>query len=80
MEVRIGPRCFLLYSYDTLVGANIGGTCKRVANTWGPTTGKHINTDMRIQHYEVVDANTLSEFVNTGLATYFQDQLRERFL
>lgn len=80
MEVQIGPHCYLMYSYNTLVGAMLNGKGRRIKNTWGPTTGKHIKSDLHIDHYEVVDAKVLAEFVNEHLSLYFQDQLRERFL
>jgi hypothetical protein len=44
----------LYFSYRTLVGVSGPGTRVRCHNTWGPTTGKHINNDLDIRHFDIV--------------------------
>lgn len=42
-EVTVG-RILYYFSYDTIVGFQVGGNRPVVReNIWGPTTGKHIN-------------------------------------
>ena len=37
------PSCQLAFSYETLIGVAYGGRWYIAKNTWGPTTGKHLN-------------------------------------
>ena len=42
LELRIGS-LWLMFSYDTIVAFNDGAGLKVCQNTWGATTGKHLN-------------------------------------
>jgi len=62
--VTIGP-VSLYFSYETLIGASNGTHTVRVANSWGPTTGRHFN-DLGIKDALIVES--LDEFVTYALA------------
>jgi len=48
------PHGSLMFSYETCIGFDLRGKKGRLANDWGPTTGRHMN-DLGIKHFPVID-------------------------
>ena len=51
----------LHFSYNTLIGIQGGGVAMRRANVWGPTTGRHIRSDLNIGHLPEVGEEEIEE-------------------
>ena len=43
----------LFFSYETLIAVRQGAVRKRLANHWGPTTGRHFN-ELGCRDFEIV--------------------------
>lgn len=57
----------LFFSYNTLIGVwnSATGERGRVANTWGPTTGRHFR-ELGCDGFPIVDAATLETIAKGG--------------
>ena len=72
-EVELGEDLTLLFSYKTLVAAMIrcGDSAKmkffKVKNTWGPTTGRHINAFVQCRDSETVEPERLADLVSDAM-------------
>lgn len=53
-------------SYETIIGCATYDERVRLRNSWGPTTGRHIN-DMGIHDFKEVDDHYLSELVKRAI-------------
>jgi thioesterase domain-containing protein len=47
----------------------------RCHNTWGPTTGKHINNDLDIRHFDIVEEHQLSTIADRLLEQRVRDRV-----
>ena len=57
--IRIGGHAFLT-SYETVIAYSGNLGCCRLANTWGQTTGRHIN-DAGARNFKVVEPKELHQ-------------------
>ena len=57
----------LFFSYETLIAVRSVEGCYRVENSWGPTTGRHIN-EMSCRNFKVVSREKLQDFAMASLA------------
>lgn len=56
----------LFFSYETLIGAHTIEKQMRIENTWGPTTGKHINR-LGMSDFTIVSEDELIEEIVNAL-------------
>lgn len=69
--VTIGQREYF-FSYETCIAYRGPGSCSdswraiRIANHWGPTTGRHF-TDLGCKNFETVDDAAFNSFVESTL-------------
>lgn len=57
------------FSYDTCIAMSYNGERIRLDNTWGPTTGKHIN-QLGVREFKVVDDTQFAEAVHAAVREY----------
>lgn len=67
----------LAISYTTIIAASDGWTKVRLANTWGPTTGRHFR-DTATDNFKVVEEAEFDEFIKTTLFKISLKQLGDR--
>lgn len=69
----------LFFSYETLIAFMDLTTYKgyRVKNSWGPTTGKHINA-MGVSEYTIVDPTYLQKVIRKSNITYSLRHMNKR--
>lgn len=65
-QIGIGGDTFYV-SYQTIIGARVWGEPPaRLHNSWGPTTGRHIN-DMGIRDFREVEEAELQSLIRKSL-------------
>lgn len=64
-ELRILGVC-IMFSYETPIAAVYMGDYMRVANSWGPTTGKHFN-QLGCKNFPEVSEAELHNFIHASL-------------
>ena len=61
----------LFFSYQTLIAARGPGFRYRIANSWGPTTGRHFR-ELHCDTFSVFDGDdfeaTVEDWMNAGVA------------
>jgi len=71
--LRLGPGLTLYFSYSTLIGVSGPLGAVRCTNTWGPTTGRHMNEmGLRSNRWDEVNEEALlahlsEELIRLGL-------------
>lgn len=78
--IRIVDACFYV-SYNTIIGASLyDGENRRhvrLDNTWGKTTGRHMN-DMDIRSHEIVSSEELHHLMKQHLIRTGQQLLQDK--
>lgn len=65
-------------SYETPIAVAYADECKRVHNSWGLTTGKHMN-QLGVRDWKEVEESELEEFLEQSLARASLDKIKEKF-
>ena len=77
-DLHIG-RLAVLISYETVVAASYRGKHYRLANHWGPTTGRHVK-EGGVHHYEIIEDDAFEQFLKESLGQAVLDGVTERLL
>lgn len=64
-QINLGGDTFYI-SYETIIAASVGDQRIRLDNSWGPTTGRHMN-DMGVRSYKVVSRDELQDLIRQSV-------------
>jgi hypothetical protein len=68
-QIRLGGDSFYL-SYETIIAAEVhdGDEYRRVRldNSWGPTTGRHMN-ELEVRNYAVIEESEMQRLVRQSI-------------
>lgn len=64
-EINIAGSTFLI-SYDTIIACHTDEGAVRIENSWGPTTGRHMN-EMGIRYWPVVPKAELHQRIRRAI-------------
>lgn len=80
-ELRVGDACFFI-SYSTIIGACVwdGDTHRyvRLNNSWGQTTGRHMN-EMGIRSHEIVSDEEMQRLITQSIIRVGQTLALKKF-
>jgi len=63
--IHLGPHAFYI-SYETIIAYHGSGHRVRLFNSWGTTTGKHIN-EMGLSDFKIVGEEELNSLINQAV-------------
>lgn len=69
----------VLFSYQTAIAFNDDRQRLRVRNTWGPTTGRHMN-EANVRDYTEVSDKAFNEALDAALVRSALESVKNKFI